>query len=205
MVFAFEFQEAYYSDEEYITGNVVDKSNRPVPKEQWSFAIVESVFDMIKGATGNQSTTYILFGHSAGAQFVHRYVLFNPASRFSTAIAANAGWYTMPDLEVAFPYGLKNTSLTKTDIMNASQRDLIVLLGTNDTNPNDAALRKTPEANLQGEHRYARGLYFYNQSKQSAEKQEYEYKWTLREVPGVGHDGVALSKAAANLLFFGTN
>jgi predicted alpha/beta superfamily hydrolase len=156
---------------------------------------------MIKSMTGNESASFYLFGHSAGAQFVHRYVLYNPSARFSKAISANAGWYTLPDFSVAFPYGLKNTQLKESDVVNACKKKLIVLLGTNDTDTNDSSLRKTPEANAQGSHRYARGLYFYNQSKQSAEKNGYEFQWILREAPGVGHDHVAMSKDAVKVFF----
>ena len=38
-----------------------------------------------------------MFGHSAGGQFVHRFVQFKPNSRVNYAISANAGWYTVPD------------------------------------------------------------------------------------------------------------
>ena len=47
---------------------------------------------------------YALYGHSAGGQFVHRYVAFADAPRMESAVAANSGWYTMPD-DGAFPYG----------------------------------------------------------------------------------------------------
>lgn len=45
-----------------------------------------------------------LVGFSAGAQFAHRYAMTYPARVRSLAVVA-AGWYTMPDPLVAFPYG----------------------------------------------------------------------------------------------------
>lgn len=43
-------------------------------------------------------------GFSAGAQFAHRYAMCFP-EHVSALIAASAGWYTMPDLDVCFPHG----------------------------------------------------------------------------------------------------
>ncbi len=44
MVFSIEFPEAYYTDDEYITGNVINKSGNFVPKEKWTFSIIEPIF-----------------------------------------------------------------------------------------------------------------------------------------------------------------
>src|SRR3712207_6943257 len=67
--------------------------------------LFRSLFDFVREATGNPSEQYRIYGHSAGAQFVHRLALFVPEARFATAIAANAGWYTMPTFDgKKFPY-----------------------------------------------------------------------------------------------------
>ena len=46
-----------------------------------------------------------LFGHSGGAQFVHRFVFAHPDLVRRYALSA-AGWYTYPDEAVRFPLGL---------------------------------------------------------------------------------------------------
>ncbi|HVB67067.1 MAG TPA: hypothetical protein VNE67_04315 [Acetobacteraceae bacterium] len=46
-----------------------------------------------------------LFGHSGGAQFVHRYVMANPAGVAGFVISA-AGWYTHPAPDLPFPFGI---------------------------------------------------------------------------------------------------
>ncbi len=48
-----------------------------------------------------------LFGHSAGAQFVHRFVLAHPDRVHRYALGA-AGWYTMPDAQFEFPLGTRH-------------------------------------------------------------------------------------------------
>lgn len=50
-----------------------------------------------------------LFGFSGGGQFSHRYALFFPHRVARMALAA-PGWYTFPDPERKYPYGLKSTS-----------------------------------------------------------------------------------------------
>ncbi len=45
-----------------------------------------------------------LFGHSGGAQFVHRFAMAHPDLVRRYALSA-AGWYTFPDARLAFPMG----------------------------------------------------------------------------------------------------
>ena len=47
----------------------------------------------------------LLFGHSGGAQFVHRFVFAHPDLVRRYALSA-AGWYTYPDEAARFPLGL---------------------------------------------------------------------------------------------------
>lgn len=201
MVFSVEFPEKYYSDNEYITGNVMDDSGRLVDRAHWTFSMIDPLFEMIKAETGNTTTTYQIFGHSAGAQFAHRYALFCPEAPVERVISANAGWYTMPDLTVAFPYGLKNTQRTPADVEAAFRVRLTVQLGEKDTNPNDPSLRKTAEAMRQGAYRYARGEYFYNNSKIQSSAYRTDFAWSERIVPNVGHDQAAMAKDAAKIFF----
>lgn len=84
-----------------------------------------------------------------GAQFVHRYVTFMPDTRVDRAVSANAGWYTLPDVDVAYPYGLKNTDVATTSrVASLFARKLIVHLGTADTDRN--GLNTSAGAEAQG-------------------------------------------------------
>jgi len=82
----------------------------------WLFADVERLFDLVVSTTKSKQKTYDLFGHSAGGQFAHRFALFNPQSRANKILAANSGWYTVVDHEALFPFGLSGAPLTKTDL-----------------------------------------------------------------------------------------
>ena len=122
-----EFSKAEFpGDEGYNYGNTVDAAGKPLPREEWSFSMIEPVFDAVRARTGNRSTTYLLYGHSAGAQFVQRFIYFVPAARYSRAVEANAGWYMLPDLAGAFPYGLRGTPVGEADLRKALARPLVV-------------------------------------------------------------------------------
>jgi hypothetical protein len=62
-----------------------------------------------------------MFGHSAGAQFVTRFVTFMPQHR-PIAVAANAGWYTTLDDLVEFPTGWTVPPRRKTNCTLRSPR-----------------------------------------------------------------------------------
>ncbi len=54
-----------------------------------------------------QHQRMLLFGHSAGAQFVHRFVFAHPERVRRYALGA-AGWYTLPDEQQEFPLGTRH-------------------------------------------------------------------------------------------------
>lgn len=184
----------------YNTGFFENRDGTPRPRELWSFAALEPLFDAIKARTGTRVPAYGLYGHSAGGQFVHRYVLFTPEARLSRAVAANAGWYTMPDLAVPYPYGLAGTPVGSAALKQALGKPLTILLGTADTDVDDPNLRKTPEANAQGPHRLARGQRFHGAGKAAADQLGAAFGWRLETVPGVGHENGRMAMAAAPLL-----
>lgn len=197
-------QEQFPLDEGYIYGNTVDKAGKPVPRDEWSFSMIEPIFDAVRARTGNRSERYAIYGHSAGAQFVQRFLYFVPRARVSHAVAANAGWYTLPDLTVAFPYGLKGTPVTADDLRHALGLPLTILLGTADTNSKDRVLRHTPDADAQGAFRFARGKYFFARSAELARSQGSAFGWRLATAPGIGHSDPGMAPFALDALLEGS-
>lgn len=184
----------------YNTGYFTEPDGQPRPRAQWSFAALEPLFDAVKARTGTRVPRYSLYGHSAGAQFVHRYVLFMPEARLRRAVAANAGWYTRPDLTIAYPYGLAGSPVGEEELKRALDKPLTILLGTADTDTADPNLRTSRQANAQGPHRFARGLSFHAAGKATAARLDVPFRWHLKEVPGVGHDNGEMAVAAGPLL-----
>ncbi len=197
-----EFSKAEFpGDEGYIYGNTVDKAGASLPREQWSFSMIEPIFDAVRERTGNHRTSYLLFGHSAGAQFVQRFLYFVPSARVARAVVANAGWYMLPDLAVAFPYGLKGTPVDEAALRAALTRPVVVLLGTADLDPTAKALRHTPEADAQGPHRFARGHFFFAQAQAAAAKLKLLSGWSLATAPGIAHSDKGMTPFAVHALF----
>ena len=79
-------------------------------------------------------------------------------------------------------------------------RDLVVVLGDGDVDRNDEDLRKTPEAELQGRHRFDRGHTFYRVAKARAAALGVPFNWRLQEVAGAVHSNAEMTPAAALLV-----
>ena len=185
----------------YNLGSLFTESGDPVPEPEWAYSALEPLFDHVKRITGSEQDGYFLYGHSAGSQVAHRFLLFKPENRARTVVAANAGWYTMPSFETGFPYGLKDAPTTPDALTKALGQRLIVHLGEEDDDPNAGALRTTPEAMAQGAHRVERGHTFYRAAQKAADSLGVPFNWTLRTVPDVGHDNEKMAADAASLLF----
>lgn len=201
IVIAPEFTDAGFPGSTgYNTGNLFRDGDNPSltqnPDSLWTFALVEPLFQYITQFTGSQAQGFVAFGHSAGAQFLHRFALCKSASRMQLAICANAGWYTIPDSTIRFPYGLQKSPISTNQVKTAFQKNLLVLLGQQDVHPNSAGLRHTPEADAQGLNRLARGRYFYAESKKQAELLSTDFRWSVAEVSGVGHNHTLMAKNA---------
>jgi len=197
-----EFSKAEFPGVEgYNYGNTVDIAGRLLPREQWSFNMIEPIFDAMRARTGNQTERYRLFGHSAGSQFVQRFIYFVPNARVDRVVCANAGWYMLPDLATAFPYGLKNTPVTEADLRHALALPLTVLLGTADTDPDASALRHTPEADAQGPFRLARGKFFVARGEEAARAHQAPFGWRLAFVPDVAHSDKEMAPFAVREFF----
>jgi len=196
-----QFSNAEFPGEEsYNFGNILDKQRRLRPRDQWSFRFLEPIFDQVKAASGNRSERYHLYGHSAGAQFVHRYLFFMPKSRVARAVAANAGVWTVPDSDVDFPYGLRGSGVDPATQRTLFGRPLVVLLGTADTDQTDVHLRRTPEAMVQGPHRYARGKYFFETARRESAELGVPLAWQLATAPDIGHSNKLMAPFAVKVL-----
>ncbi len=165
----------------------------------WGFPIIDRVFDQVRDLTGTNRKTFSLFGHSAGGQFVHRYMTFTGGPRVNLAIAANPGWYTMTTRDEKFPYGLGETKVTDEDLRELYAGPLVVLLGEEDTR-RGTYLRTTPEADRQGANRLERGKTYFAEAKRDAQAAGMSFKWRLQTVPGVGHKNAGMAGPAAVLI-----
>ena len=184
----------------YNFGNVIPNDERPfkqVPKAQWSFTLVEAAADFVRTRFGVTSDGFDLWGHSAGGQFVHRFMLFMPETKVKTVIAANPGWYTAPDTAVPFPYGLAGFPypVDGKRLIDWTGRKIIIMRGTADIERTEN-LRQTPRADAQGQNRFERAMYMYNLVRKVNPKSE----WEIHDVPGIKHEQKGMAVAAQKLL-----
>jgi len=203
LIIAPEFSSRDYpTDFEYNGGNMFYGENwTPKNKANWTFTAIEHIFDDIRSRTGAHQEAYLLFGHSAGGQFVHRLALFLPEARFSRAVAANAGLYAMPAYTAWFPYGLYGSPLTQEDLKGVFAKKLIIMSGERDTDPNDGSLARFPDAEAQGSTRFERAKNFYSTAQRESARLNTILNWEYHTVPGVAHDEAGMARASAPLLF----
>ena len=168
----------------------------------WIFGDLDRLFRDVKEHLGLDAERYDVFGHSAGGQLLHRFALFYPNNRADRLLAANSGWYTVPTFDDVFPYGLANGPSTPGQVRTAFGSKLVVFLGElDDENEVRGDLVRTPEVDVQGISRVARGKHFYEVAARTAETLGVPLEWKLEIVPGVGHDLNQMSEAAAEYLY----
>ena len=162
---------------------------------------IDTLFKYIKAKFKLNDKLYDIYGHSAGAQFVHRYLLMSDNPSVNKAVAANAGWYTFLN-GADFPYGVKNPpiSLTDSNVKKFLSTNLYILIGTNDIDV-DSSINKSKGAQKQGINRLQRAKNFFTYTESIVEQNNLEFNWKYQAVPGAPHSNKVMSKAAVLVLF----
>lgn len=185
----------------YNCGNYTDADGAPQPEHLWTFNVVETAFEHLKAKHSLQNEKYCLFGHSAGAQFVHRYMLLMDLGKVQLAFAANAGWYTLPTWHTPheFPYSLLGTHVTNETLARSFGANTTVLVGGDDT-VQDEHLRTEGPAMDQGVNRLQRAHHFMALAQSMAGQLSCPLNWRLEVVGGVAHSPSKMAARAAELL-----
>jgi len=103
------------------------------------------VLNELSAATAWDTSKIDMFGFSGGAQFAHRFALAHPQRVRSLAIGA-AGWYTMPDDTLPYPYGISVASgldAVRLNAIAASRLPALVLVGERDDCDDDEELNRS--------------------------------------------------------------
>lgn len=187
--------------ESYNFGAVFDDSGRPRPRSAWSYSSIEPLFDALRRREGLRTDRYWLFGHSAGAQFVHRLVLLGGGPRMIAAISANSGSYMMPSTAERWPFGFGGAPVA--DAKAGFATPMVVMLGDADDDPAHRSLPRQEAAMRQGPHRFARGLNFYDTARRAAAEADLSFNWSCVVVPGVAHDNAGMARSAIRVVLNG--
>jgi predicted esterase len=186
--------------------------------------VLKQVYQHILERENRTEIPSYLFGFSAGGQFVTRYVLqrqaFKDSIPLKMAVSSNPYYYTFPTDTfngVHMPYmcGIDFENSDYNSSVNTIACPLAkkiyhfncpehvrqyyganygVLIGTADTE----FLGDNECATAQGVNRYERAQTFYNFGQSDAAANGWAFNWKYREVPGVGHDGLAMIHTKAN-------
>jgi poly(3-hydroxybutyrate) depolymerase len=192
-------RESWAGGRSYQLGNVFSRSRARgtlLPEGRWAYTAVEELVAEVRARLGLMEDTYALWGHSGGAQFVHRFLLFRPRARVHVAFVTGCGWFTLPDLAAPFPYGLRHPLLRfgDEDVRRFLRRPIVIMRAQYDT-VRDAHLRTTRLADAQGRNRFERAAYAFD----FAHRLDPECTWRLVTVPGVGHDALEMARATQEL------
>ncbi len=196
-----KFSAELYPSIDYHQGGVFDKNGKMKERKDWTFSVIEPLFDYVVHKENKTNKGYILYGFSAGAQFVHRYSWFFPNNRALKTITASAGSYTMPDYNADYKYGLGSSKVSLENLKSVFGKDYTVVVGEDDSVLSRKDLPKDVLVSRQGRDRVERAMHFYLNAKQFANDKRDPFTWKFEMPEGVGHSQAEMAGPVARMLF----
>jgi pimeloyl-ACP methyl ester carboxylesterase len=149
---------------------------------------LDTLLEEVLAATGASTEPFHLFGFSGGAQFAHRYAFAHP-ERVAHAVLGAPGWYTFPDRDERFPYGLRRSPSLR-EVRFEPKRllrvPMTVLVGEKDVTHAD--LRRTKRVNRQqGLNRLERARNWVTAMRAAARLYRLKPRVELELLPGGDH------------------
>ncbi|MBU2069375.1 MAG: alpha/beta hydrolase [Gammaproteobacteria bacterium] len=171
---------------------------------------VNQLVAQYRSQTHSGSSQFYLYGHSAGGQFVARYVVTHP-QRVIKAVISAAGRYSYPNDTVPWPYGAaalnkkiswdngavirqERVSPQLTNYAQAAEKVQIVI-GAQDTKAQDKRPAHIGTNRIEFAKSWAASM------NNLARSHNMAANIGVHQVAGVGHDSARLTKQAAHLLF----
>jgi alpha-beta hydrolase superfamily lysophospholipase len=199
------FDRERFPPDAYIRGGLLDKDGSLRAREEWTYALVPQMVAALRAGEGQPDLPFYLLGHSAGAQFLARMAAFYPTEA-QRIVIGNPGSHLFPRKDWKFGYGfgaLPGGISDDAALQRYLAAPLTIYLGTGDVLTDSANLDKSPEALLQGPHRYARGLACFDFAQKLAAARGWAFNWRKVETPGIGHDGGGMFAAPEMAEAFG--
>jgi pimeloyl-ACP methyl ester carboxylesterase len=185
----------------YNAGDVKEQPDR----EKWAFAAVEHLFDEVRDGQKD----YVLFGYGAGAQFVQRMAIYRPDNRARVIVAANPGWYTMPEwrkekekaYKEPYPYSMVDSPAGEAELRSALPKRLVLIVNEKGEGPDEEASEKRGEVVKQGESRVDRAENFIKAATAASQELGVKLAWELNEAPEKVNDPASAGDYAAEVVF----
>lgn len=195
-----EFKRADYEDYEYL--NISDDYG--VLNKNLNEHLHNSLsifFSFFKSKYNLEIDTYKLYGHSGGAQFAHRLLLFSDYDNVSSAVIASAGSYTFLNNE-NYPYGLKESNhLSDKKIKRYLSQRVTFLIGNQDIKKFESSKKNNIQGKaMQGNNRFEVGINYFNNLITVSERQKIPLRWKFQIAKGVAHDNEKMSLLASEIL-----
>jgi len=150
---------------------------------------INAMLAEVGSLTGWHAGKAFFFGHSAGAQFVQRYMFAHPQKVLKAALSA-AGWYTFP-VQRDYPAGIRGTA-DLPGVHFEPQRFLQIptaaYIGLEDTLRDESLNCSRRIDRLQGANRLERARNWVRAMQKAARKHDLKPKAELFEIGGICHD-----------------
>ena len=159
-------------------------------------------FTYFKNKYNLQTSTYSIFGFSAGSQFAHRYLLFSDDIQVDRVVLGSAGWYTFLNNE-PYPYGMRNMPIERERYEWYLSREVLFILGAKDNDPNHESLNNSKGAKQQGSNRFERGQNYFKNLVIFSEENEIAFRWRYKVIEDLDHSTSAISENAFPFLLEG--
>lgn len=151
--------------------------------------VLEAAIEGLSASAKIRFDRRYLFGFSGGGQLVHRYLMARP-ERVTAAVVAAAGWYTFPDPAEAYPMGLRiggalaGIRMEPSEFLRVPVR---VIVGSRDTERDDAVRTSEKLDERQGAHRLARARNWITAMRAAARSRQIPARHDLEILEGPGH------------------
>lgn len=181
------FDKERFPNWRYHRAGVVRKG-QVQPKDRWTAPIVDDLIAWGRQWVGDPILPTILFGHSAGAQFLSRLAAYSPPEGAARIVIANPSAHVLPSPDEAAPYGfggLVEGRETEATLKAYLALPITIYLGDQDTGEKN--LVKKPAAKRQGANRLERGLHVFRFAWELARERGWRLNWRLVTAAGVGH------------------
>ena len=179
-------RKKYFPDDySYSSGRVVSREGYALHQSQWLFSAIEPLFLDFKTKNKLKQDRFYLVGENEGGGFVHRYLLFNPKGLVLNALVINPDFVTIPDKNISYPFGLKNSPISNKMVKDWLGCALTIVSTPEIQTFQENSLSNSPIADIQGESGKKRGEFLFNFAKNYAAKRNLKINWSFKNLTKV--------------------